>query len=120
MTDIELLKYAAKAAGIKVDLIKYKNTAVCEADDNYEELPQDRWYFVLKNTPIVWNPLTDDGDAFRLLIKLGFAVHYPSNNFEVGIGGVGGDFYEKHDCSPYAATRKAIVRAAAEIGKNMK
>ena len=36
-------------------------------------------------------------------------------------GIVGVDFvYEKYNDDPYAATRRAIVRAAAEIGKGMK
>jgi hypothetical protein len=48
-----------------------------------------------------WNPLIDDGDARRLAVKLG-------GNIEIIIGGC-----------PYAAARRAIVRAAAEIGKNM-
>ena len=72
-----------------------------------------------------WNPLTDDGDALRLAVKLHISMEFwNTDNFvraNVVIGG-------KH-CSPSeryansaaaaAATRRAIVRAAAEIGKVM-
>ena len=50
----------------------------------------------------VWNPLTDDGDALRLAHKLGLLSDVP----------VWPRTLEE--------TRRAIVRAAAEIGRNMK
>lgn len=54
-----------------------------------------------------WNPLTDDGDALRLAVKcLGvYMLKYSSEDWE----------YCKQD--GYAATRRAIVRAAAAIGE---
>jgi hypothetical protein len=68
-----------------------------------------------------WNPLTDDGDALRLAVKLGMQIRYPYK------GGVTAhsDFpnfmttppVETLRDDPYAATRRAIVRAAAEIGR---
>lgn len=71
-----------------------------------------------------WVPLTDDGDALRLAVKLGLmvdvchdansvsAIPDPSQSF---LGAK-----EQYDGDPYAATRRAIVRAAAEIGKRIK
>ncbi len=70
---------------------------------------------------VEWNPLTDDGDAFRLAVELRI------RHFQ----GINGRFYAHHEsfgkrtmietcADPYAATRRAIVRAAAEIGRNMK
>ena len=56
---------------------------------------------------IVWNPLEHDGDALRLAVKLHLLEHSWL-----------GDMSNEPD--PYAATRRAIVRAAAEIGKEMK
>ena len=85
MTDRELLELAAKAAGIKTEF--YEN--------DYGEIESE------------WNPLTDDGDALRLAVKLKLWTH----------SGMGA-FLDEPD--PYAATRRAIVRAAAEIGKAMK
>ena len=56
-----------------------------------------------------WNPLTDDGDAFRLAVKClpFYTLRYSRED------------WEKCGEDGYAATRRAIVRAAAEIGRNM-
>jgi hypothetical protein len=69
----------------------------------------------------LWNPLTDDGDALRLAVKLNLVVDtyslcvcYHSADLEIE------EHYPQgviHDM--YAATRRAIVRAAAEIGKSL-
>lgn len=69
----------------------------------------------------LWNPLEDDGDALRLAVKLEMglvisASHGPSARAQSADGPwrdeeVGGDLG--------AATRRAIVRAAAEIGRRM-
>lgn len=48
-----------------------------------------------------WNPLVNDGDALRLAVQLGIFVRLHHIN-------------ETDD--PYAATRRAIVEAAAQIG----
>jgi len=58
-----------------------------------------------------WNPLTDDGDALRLAVKL-------REKFGTDIAtcfGIGR--FSEWETDPYAATRRAIVRAAAEIGR---
>jgi hypothetical protein len=57
----------------------------------------------------VWNPLTDDGDALRLAVKL--------NLWEAVRDGY--QHADSLDTDPQAATRRAITRAAAEIGKGM-
>jgi hypothetical protein len=99
MSDRELLELAAKAAGL------------WPGPEPFEHL-LDRW-----------NPLTDDGDALRLAVKLGdtFLV-------KVGIFGQLDKTFchidsvatrENLGTDPCAATRRAIVRAAAEIGRNM-
>jgi len=70
-----------------------------------------------------WNPLTDDGDAFRLMVKLKIPMQFPGWK---DVTRTWGDemhmetFDEPHDNDPYAATRRAVVRAAAAIGKEMK
>jgi hypothetical protein len=89
MTDRELLELAAKVAEIEYDGIAAK--------DIYSG------HYV-----IPWNPLTDDGDALRLAVKL----NVPLDGFTIAPSEWMND--------PYAATRRAIVRAAAEIGKGMK
>jgi hypothetical protein len=106
MSDRELLELAAKAAG-DFTTAKYYRVA--------DDLPV---VFMLNDKP--WNPLKDDGDALRLAVKLGikFSIKNGATWLErvIGPGQVQWD-YEQHDGDPYAATRRAIVRAAAEIGK---
>ena len=156
-TDRELLELAAKAAGIEG---KYGYAP----DDYYyngnvegvcTELPDGRSY--------VWNPLTDDGDALRLAVRLrielkfggvstripaNVAVSYPEKissasekqillveqyvpgemftSVDSRFGESDRRFAEYHvenygtTVGVMAATRRAIVRAAAEIGRNMK
>ena len=55
----------------------------------------------------VGDPLNDDGDAFRLAVKLGnWSLIYSD------------DDWERCNHDGYAATRRAIVRAAAAIGES--
>ena len=70
-----------------------------------------------------WNPLTDDGDALRLLVKLKIPIQFPDWTDMTRTWGSKDcldAFDEPHDKDPLAATRRAITRAAAEIGKSMK
>lgn len=100
MTDRELLEYAAKAAGI-FDL-RFDNKGVA-----------------YRNVHIEWNPLESDGDALKLAVKLGLLIDTQYNN-GVGVGSASfEEVWESTAVEPYAATRRAIVRAAAEIGKNL-
>jgi len=85
MTDRELLELAAKAA----DLIENNEGNFSGWECKY---------------PIGWNPLTKDGDAFRLMIKL--------NLMNANLRNHAGK------CK-YSSMRRAIVRAAAEIGKSI-
>ena len=106
MTDRELLELAAKAAGIKYE--KYY-----DVDDGSLCIVRGQRDFEL------WNPLSDDGDAFRLAVKLQldilqFGILMAMVQYDTGEIKV---FDERHDNDAYKATRRAIVRAAAEIGK---
>jgi hypothetical protein len=69
-----------------------------------------------------WNPLTNSGDAFELAVKLRLTVNCSYD--EVAICGQEFTqkevFIERNGEDPLAATRRAIVRAAAELGKEMK
>jgi hypothetical protein len=72
---------------------------------------------------MVWNPLTDDGDALRLAVKL--QIHIEPDPLDVVVDWEIGDettrsiveYGSSHAGDINAATRRAIVRAAAEIGK---
>ena len=89
-TDRELLEAAAKAAGIDL----------------------------LRGPYITWNPLTDDGDAFRLMVKLDIDVVHAFGTRTAVAENTSGYAAEGQD--PYKSTRRAIVHAAADIGKEMK
>ena len=69
-----------------------------------------------------WDPLTDDGDALRLAVKLELDIlRFPAFG-EAQVCSQDGvaDEAESTSICPYAATRRAIVRAAACIGEAMK
>jgi len=104
MTNLKLLELAAKADGRKTEKIAGK-----------------LW---IEKCTTEWNPLTDDGDALRLAVKLNVDVVFDFDR----VMAVYGNGYSKEEyfyelpepTDRYAATRRAIVRAAAEIGKEMK
>lgn len=88
-SDRELLELAAKAYGI------------------------DHWF----GNPgtIEWDPLADDGDALRLAVRLKFKITV--GNEIVMVEAMGRpDIGQLSDGDIHAATRLAIVRAAAAIG----
>ncbi len=105
MTDKELLELAAKAAG-------YVEWDWLASDGNLNVYDK-------KGRQEAWNPLTDDGDALRLAVKLGITVDIIEE--ASGAGALHHKWCsEINNGDPYAATRRAIVRAAAEIGKEIK
>lgn len=112
MSDRELLELAAKAAGLQV-------CTECGA-------PGCGWIII--GTGVgdlkVWNPLEDDNDAMRLAVNLNLqplfnddletvTVDYQSAPRQFTV------LCEQYGCDKYYATRRAIVRAAAEIGKSI-
>jgi hypothetical protein len=106
LTDRELLELAAKAAGYTCDFLAWGSGVVNVYD--------------AAGKHAVWNPLTDDGDALRLAVKLGLSVK--NSDIRASVQAVGHDdgwiaTSEPHGSDPYAATRRAIVRAAATIGQ---
>jgi hypothetical protein len=109
MTDRELLELAAKAAGVPKP---------------FQLLRDGTWVFDEPHRKN-WNPLTDDGDALRLAVKLHIEVasdsfdaiarFVPAGQHPMAEGFC--EIYEDARADPYAATRRAIVCAAAEIGR---
>jgi hypothetical protein len=103
MTDRELLELAAKAAGWESwDWLEDDALNVYAKDGRHD----------------VFEPLTDDGDALRLAVNLGIQID-PRNPETRVFGPVGERVDEYHKPDAFAATRRAIVRAAAEIGKGL-
>jgi hypothetical protein len=111
MSDRELIRLASKAAGVNGPQVQgFDGIVIGHERDGH----------------IFWNPLKDDGDALRLAVKLrmalsldspvagpvGFCRAYPSSSNLLAM-----DEWANDD--RYTATRRAIVRAAADIGKQM-
>jgi len=117
MTDRELLELAAKAAGYDVVFVH----------DN--KIPMRRDVPNRKGMK-VWNPLEDDGDALRLAARVGISISFdeitdaePHGVSAAWLGSEedGGVFeFQQFRRDRESATRRAIVRAAAEIGRTMK
>ena len=101
MSDKQLLELAAKAAGIEYGWQHIY--------DDYEGSTSEKWD---------WNPLTDDGDALRLAVNLGLVLE-----LNVSEGAVHAYQHTTKSCTELVgndalkATRRAITRAAAEIGR---
>lgn len=98
-TDRELLELAAKAAGIP-----------------YKALPHSGSCWGK------WDPLNDDSDALRLAVKLSMSVDIDEH--EDSTYAYAGDqprvyAMELWQGNKDAATRRAIVRAAAAIGETL-
>lgn len=109
-TDRELLELAAKAVGKRV-------TGWNTAQGEVVAVLEDGSFW----QPLHSNRITDsDGDALRLAVKLQIDVDQYGdcvvgwfNGCYIGTGRI------PYGTDPYAATRRAIVRAAAEIGNAM-
>ena len=97
MTDKELIELAANAAGLHVKVASNSGRGL-KVHGNCN------W----------WNPLTDDGDALRLAVKLHMQVSITTESCRAETMPVLG--VRVNDKDEMAATRRAIVRAAAAIG----
>lgn len=110
-TDRELLDLAAKAAGY--DYAKHGG------------------YIVVDGIPGNWNPLVDDGDALRLLAAMpslwSLSLKFGAPTVEMNVWwGTGGEKTNKiarefagDGADVAAAIRRAIVRAAADVGRDV-
>lgn len=102
MEDRQLLELAAKAAGIGLWWDYIDGMDVCSKDGGGD-----------------WNPLTNDGDALRLAIKLGIDLRFDDieQTTEARHPRTTYGEHAEYGLDRYAATRRAVVRAAAEIGR---
>ncbi|MGP5741297.1 hypothetical protein [Pseudomonas aeruginosa] len=121
MNDRELLELAARAAGVKARWFRVNQWR--QVGGNKKQTGQEDVFGTHHSKP--WNPLTDDGDALRLAVQLDITIgpEHPDvvgkslcraswNNRNMSLGEFG-------DGDKPSAYRRAIVRAAAEIGKSM-
>lgn len=101
MDDKELLELAAKSAEYKIAFFPCRNKHGFSCG------------FIHSKDGGMWNPFDNDGDAFQLASKLNLVVEF-GNNMVVHPVEIGGEGTDK-----LAATRRAIVQAAAYIGMQM-
>ena len=121
MTDRELLELAAKA--FEIGKQNPPDNPHCWTASEYPKGSGKHgalWNYVGHgDTAELWNPLSDDGDALRLAVRLEMDVSFGLRGAVIERGH-GRKIQELDDDEPYAATRRAIVRAAADIGRSMK
>lgn len=110
-TGKELLELAAKAAGVSGVIIETPTPYISCVEGEYGTY---RKY--------MWNPLIEDGDALRLAVKLNIAFVFDFNLssgesfIRAGVEVPNMIVERVLDNDRLAATRRAIVRAAAAIG----
>lgn len=105
MTDTELLELAAKAAGYEFDYLSTSKLLHIKDDEC------ECWN---------WNPLQNDGAALRLAVKLKISPYLFQDGEVIKVFTDPWTYVEEQiNDDPYAATRRAIVRASAEIGRTM-
>ena len=112
LDDRELLEMAAKAAGYTI--ADWRDTYSGMRPALHDTHAPGRW---------LWDPLADDGDALRLAVKLNITICRPVSGDNVVHWGTYAMPEDQSDGpkvldgdDPFAATRRAIVRAAAAIG----
>ena len=106
MTDRELLELAAKACGF-VDGHIYReklNALLWRSESGF---------------PALWNPLNNNEDAFKLAVDLCMNLSLMAWRSEAQLTNHEAVVEPVVNKDPYAATRRAIVRAAAGIGRNI-
>lgn len=125
--DKQKLALAAKAAGLAV--VRWTD-AYMDCGYHSERYGQPGFVVLIDGLEDLWNPLTDDSDALRLAVTLRLDIKFldgfkqvccrrsdDRDNFEMhGLVGYG------EGADPWVSAenvRRAIVRAAAEIGANM-
>ena len=115
MNDKELLELAAKAAGLT-------NLSYCPAWKCMAEYAVHGEFY---KWDTYWNPLRGDSEALRLVVSLGLDIEHGITSTGTKVVTVSCEEKFSGCCEwvtgqdPLEAIRRAIVRAAAEIGKSI-
>ena len=97
--DVELMQAAARAAGIEAE---------------WHHGCGDALHLTAHAAPaIYWNPLRSDADALALAVRLEMDVFVRAGKWTEAVRPMGPACKEPHADDQMAATRRAIVRAAA-------
>ena len=112
MTDLELLEAAAEAAIVA-------GMPIIQTEAGPQIIS---WHDGKHECYDLWNPLTDDGDALRLAVMCSIEVDSVTSACATTARALTNEedrsevfVYQPHGTDPYAATRRAIVRAAAAL-----
>lgn len=110
MNDKELLEATARAAGIEADW----NDPECA---DYEAQHEGMWLCGERSpsNSQFWNPLTDDGDRYRLLKALKMGIDFDAQSVIYTLDGSICEESFRDD----GDDARAVLRAAAEIGRAM-
>lgn len=104
--DLELLKLAARALGATIETVEGEQWVVLHCADG--------------TTLHGWNSLLFSGDSFELAVDLDLDVFQATTYREAQVvGALQRTIFEPWGDNKKAATRRAVTRAAAEIGKAM-
>ncbi len=104
MTNKELLELAAKAAGYEFL--------------SYDDVTEEAFCRTTELGTFIWAPQGNDGDALRLAVSMKIDLFFGVDSVNVYFSE--GELEVDFNGNPAAATRRAIVLAVAEIGRNMK
>jgi hypothetical protein len=105
--DRELLELAARALGARFEEVDGEGYGNLHFDDG--------------RVVNAWNPLQFSGDALELAVRLHILVDPDGAQYAIATATgkrIGGLVDEPHNGDPLSATRRAVTRAAAEIGRN--
>ncbi len=110
MSDRELLEMAAKGVGQEIVWLQDDPdvdffTGESPSIPNYRVLEKWNWK--------TWDPLLDDGEALRIAVRLLASIDFRKPGTSVWVPSI--DFIVDDKCH-----RRAIVKAAAEVGRRMK
>ena len=128
MTDKELIELAAKGAGFNFRWFKVKQWKEMKGKVGPYRYCTGTVNVYGPHHTKPWNPLTDDGDALRLAVALRIDVSHDevgmksfvyartvfNDEIHIGLSEIFDDESERHE-----RVRRAITRAAAQIGKEM-
>lgn len=113
MTDQELLTFAAKAIG----RCMHPNTRRSLGNWGCDTVCIDCHKHIVED---LWSPLTNDGDALKLAVALNMTVQCSYATVWIETATPQLEIARTHlNKNPGEAVRRAIVEAAAEVGKRM-
>jgi len=113
MTDREMLELAAKSAGKDLSVMEYDQCCGGFVEHKVHGIPR-----LGLDYSKVWGPIEHDCDAMELAASMHMILTFSMGGFCRAVCRLGPFDVDIHDDKP-TAMRRAIVLAAAEVGKRM-